>query len=145
MNVRADIAELLRAGCSDREVARRLHVCERTAGAARAALGLPLHKSGVKAAASPQDLFRARTTPISGGHLRWDGYRTNDGTPFFRWMKKGYTAGRVAFVMAHNRPPVGRVQSGCEYPGCVAPDHVEDQPMRDQLKAQMTSIFGGAL
>lgn len=143
MTVRPDIVELLRAGCSDHEIARRLHVCERTAGAARTALGLPRHKPGVKPAGSPQDLFRARTTPMPGGHLRWDGYRTNDGTPFFRWMKKGFTAGRVAFVMAHNREPVGRVQPGCGNPGCVAPDHVEDQPMRNQLKTQMASIFGG--
>ncbi|MFD4662493.1 hypothetical protein [Streptomyces halstedii] len=144
MKVRADIVELLRAGCSDREIARRVHVCERTVGVARRAFGFPQHKPG-PTADSPQDLFRARTRPVGGGHLEWTGYRTTAGTPFFRWMKKGYTAYRIAFVMAHNRPPVGRVQPGCGHPGCVAPAHVEDQPMRDQLKTQMANIFGGAL
>lgn len=143
MTVRPDVAELLHAGCSDHEIARRLHVCERTAGAARTALGIPSHKPGRHAADSPQDLFRARTRPVDGGHLEWTGYRTNAGVPFFRWMKKGFTAGRIAFVMRHNRQPVGYVRPGCDYPHCVAPDHVEDQPMRDQLKTQMASIFGG--
>ena len=145
MKVRADIVELLRAGCSDREITRRLHVDGKAVAVTRRTLGFPLHTSEVRPAASPQDLFRARTRPVTGGHLEWTGYRTNAGTPFFRWMKQGYTAYRIAFVMAHNRPPVGRVQPGCGHPGCVAPAHVEDQPMRARLKTQMTSIFGGAL
>lgn len=143
MNIRPDVEQLLREGCSDHEIARRLHVCERTAGAARTALGLPRHKSGRRAAASPEDLFRARTRRVKGGHLKWLGYRTNDGTPFFRWMKKGYTAYRVAFTIRHNRPPVGQVRPSCGYPGCVAPEHMDDKPMRDQLHNLTKSIFGG--
>lgn len=143
MNIRPDIAELLQAGCSDHEIARRLNVCARTAGAARNELGLPRHKPGPRAASSPQDLFRQRTRPVQGGHLEWTGYRTNAGTPFFRWLKKGYTAGRIGFVMQHGREPVGYAIPGCNYPGCVAPAHLEDQPMRQQLKTQMAGIFGG--
>ncbi|WP_405391100.1 helix-turn-helix domain-containing protein [Streptomyces sp. NBC_01102] len=144
MKIRADIAKLLHAGHSDHEIARRLHVCERTAGEARRALRLPKHTSGVKPADSPQDLFRQRTRRVKGGHLKWTGYHTNDGVPFFRWRKRGMTAYRVAFQIQHNRPPVGYVRPGCDYPHCVAPEHVEDQQMRDQLKTQMASIFGGA-
>ncbi|MFF8716204.1 hypothetical protein ACF07T_32935 [Streptomyces sp. NPDC015184] len=144
MQIRSDIAEMLRAGHSDREIARALHTDGKAVAVARAALELPRHRPGKKAASSPQDLWRQRTRPIDGGHLEWTGYRTNDGTPFFRWLKRGYTAGRMAFVMQHGRAPVGRVQPGCGYPGCVAPAHVEDQPMRDRLKKQMAGIFGGA-
>ena len=144
MKIRTDVADMLRAGHSDREIARRLHVDDKAVAASRKALGLARPKTGIKAASSPQDLFRQRTRPADGGHLEWTGYRTNDGTPFFRWLKRGYTAGRVAFVMQHGRAPVGRVQPGCDYPGCVAPAHVEDQPMRDQLKKQMAGIFGGS-
>jgi hypothetical protein len=144
MEIRTDVADMLRAGHSDREIARRLHVDGKAVAALRKVLGLPRHKAGIKAASSPQDLFRQRTRPVDGGHLEWTGYRTSDGTPFFRWLKRGYTAGRVAFVMQHGRAPVGRVQPGCGYSGCVAPAHVEDQPMRDQLKKQMAGIFGGA-
>lgn len=145
MKVRADIAELLRAGHSDHEIARRLHVCERTASQTRRALRLPTHRPGAKPAASAEELFRSRTLPIGGGHLKWTGYRTNAGVPFFRWRKKGVTAYRFAFTLRHGRDPIGYAKPGCGYPQCVAPDHVEDQPMRDQLKTQMASIFGGAL
>lgn len=145
MRVRADIAELLRAGCSDREIIARLHVDSRTAAAARRELGLPTHRPGVQPASSPQDLYRARTRPAPGGHLEWLGYRTNAGTPFFRWNRRGYTAGRVAFVMQHGRQPVGQVRAGCDYPGCVAGPCLQDQPMRDQLNTQYAAIFGGAM
>ncbi|MFJ1695731.1 hypothetical protein ACIOHC_11355 [Streptomyces sp. NPDC088252] len=144
MEIRSDVADMLRAGHSDREIARRLHVDDKAVAAARKVLGLPRHKTGIKAASSPQDLFRQRTRPVDGGHLEWTGYRTNDGTPFFRWDRCGFTAGRVAFVMQHGRAPVGHVRPGCSYPGCVAPGHMEDQPMRDQLKKQLAGIFGCA-
>ncbi len=144
MTHRPDIVELLRVGLSDREIGRRLNVDNRTVAAIRTALGLPRHRPGRRPASSPQDLFRQRTQPVPGGHLEWTGYRTNAGTPFFRWMKKGYTAGRVAFVMQHGREPVGYALPGCDYPGCVAPAHLEDQTMRNQLRTQMADIFGGA-
>lgn len=144
MNHRPDIVELLRAGCSDREVARRLGVDPTTAAKVRTDLGLPRSKSGPKPASSPQDSFRQRTRPVPGGHLEWTGHHTNSGTPFFRWAKKPFTAGRVAFVMQHGREPIGYARPGCGYRGCVAPAHMEDQPMRDQLRTQLASIFGGA-
>lgn len=144
MTHRPDIVELLRAGCSDREVARRLNVDNRTVAAARTTLGLPRHRPGIHPASSPQDLFRQRTHPVPGGHLEWTGYRTNAGTPFFRWNKTGYTATRVAFVMHYGRNPIGYVKPGCGVSGCVTPAHMEDQPMRDQLRTQLANIFGGA-
>ena len=101
-------------------------------------------KPGVPAADSPKDLFRQRTRSVDGGrHLEWTGYRTNKGVPFFRWKKRGFTAGRMAFVMQHGREPVGQVRARCDYEGCVAPGCVEDQAMRDQLNTTFTAIFGG--
>lgn len=144
MKVRADIAELLRAGCSNREIAARLHVDAGTAAAARRTLGLPKHRSGVRPASSPQDLFRQRVRPVAGGHLEWIGYHTNSGTPALRWAGRQLTAGRVAFVMRHNREPVGQVRAGCDYEGCLAEDHIQDQPMRDRLNTTFTAIFGDA-
>ena len=102
-------------------------------------------RPGRRPASSPQDLFRARTVPVTGGHLEWCGYTTNKGVPFVRWLKRGYTAGRIAFVMQYGRAPQGAVRAGCDYPGCVAPGHVEDQAMRDQLKRQLESITGAVL
>jgi hypothetical protein len=50
------------------------------------------------------------------------------------------TAYRIAFQIRWGREPVGYVKPGCEYDGCVHPEHVEDQPMREQYAA----IFGAA-
>lgn len=144
MTHRPDIVELLRAGCSDREVARRLHADTRIIARTRIDLGLPTHKPGRKGASSPQELFRLRTRPADGGHLEWTGRRNNCGTPVLFWNGVTYTAGRIAFVMATGRAPVGPVVPGCDYPGCVAQDHVQDQPMRQKLDALAAAIFGGA-
>ncbi|MFE7626061.1 hypothetical protein [Streptomyces sp. NPDC057509] len=144
MRIRADIAELLRAGCSNREVAHRLNTSPRHVAAARTALGLPRHPPGPKSAGSPQDLFRKHTHPVAGGHLEWTGRRNDDGLAVFCWGGRNHTAARVAFVMHHGRQPVGNVKAGCGVDGCVTPAHMEDQPMRAQLRTQLASIFGGA-
>jgi hypothetical protein len=143
VKIRTDVAEMLHAGHSDRAIAEELHTDAKAVSAARRVLGLPRHKTGIKAADSPQDLFRQRTRPVDGGHLEWTGYRTNDGVPFFRWKKQGFTAGRMAFVMQHGREPVGQVRPGCDYEGCVAPGCVEDQQMRNKLNTTFNAIFGG--
>ncbi|MFE6931795.1 hypothetical protein ACFVDT_07160 [Streptomyces sp. NPDC057699] len=144
MKVRLDVAQLIREDHSDREIARRLHVRSSIVRETRQALGLPPRPVGIKAADSVEELFHQRTTPVDGGHLEWTGYRTFKGTPTVRWNQRPFSAYRVAFGIRHGRPPVGQVRPGCGYPHCVAPDHVEDQQMRDQLKTQMTAIFGGA-
>jgi hypothetical protein len=138
MRIRADIAELLHAGLPDRAIARQLHVDAKTVAAARAHLRLPKAKGGHKPAATPEDLFWRRVKPTSDGHLLWDGYRSKDGTLGLRHGGRFYTAHRLAFQIANNREPVGRVTGGCERAGCVHPRCVEDQPMRDTYAA----IFG---
>jgi hypothetical protein len=144
VNLRPDIVELLRAGCSDREVARRLHADTRIIAATRTTLGLPRHKPGRYPASSPQDFFRKNTRHLADGHMEWTGHRNNCGTPVFFWNDDRYTAGRVAFVMRHGRAPVGMVLPGCGRHRCVAPDHLMDQPMRQRLNSLAAAIFGGA-
>ncbi|WP_051878904.1 hypothetical protein [Streptomyces sp. NRRL B-24720] len=143
MKIRNDVADMLRAGHSDSATAKALHTDAKAVAAIRRTLGIPSHKPGRAAASSPQELFLERTRPVDGGHLEWNGYRTNDGTPFFRWKKQGFTAGRIAFVMQHGREPIGRVRAGCNYEGCVAPGCVEDQQMRNKLNSTFNAIFGG--
>lgn len=137
MKVRADVAELLRAGLPDRVIARQLHVHGRTVRAARRALHLPTHRPGPVGAATHEELFHLRTKPTGDGHLLW----TNS-TDVLRIGSDGprTTARRVAFRIKYGREPVGHVRSGCGHPRCVHPDHVEDQAMRNQF----TAIFGAA-
>lgn len=145
MNIRADVAELLHAGLSDRAIARQLAVdAEKTVRPARKALGLPTSRPGRRPAATPEDLFWRRTQPVDGGHLIWTGYRQPqaDGTPIFRHGGRHHSAYRIAFRLKHHREPAGRVTPTCERDGCVAPDHVEDRRIRERTKSTFEAIFG---
>lgn len=142
MKIRQDITELLKAGYSDRAIAARLGVdAKKTVRAAREHLGLPKAKPGYTAAASLEAAFQARVTAAAGGHLTWAGHRDIT-TPSFRWQNRKWTAYRAAFQIRYGRPPVGKVTPGCGVPDCVAPDHVEDRPMREALSTLHTAIFG---
>jgi hypothetical protein len=136
MKIRADIAELLHAGWSDKAIATHVHTHRRVVRDARRALRLPALKPGPQAA-SIEDLFWRRAQRTDDGHLLWTG-----ATTVLRAGNQGprTTAGRLAFRLKHHRDPVGRVLPGCDRPGCIHPDHVEDQPMRDTFRA----IFGAA-
>lgn len=145
MKVRADVAELLRDGLSNREIARQLEVDAGTVAKARALLRMPKHKSGPRAAASPEDLFWRRTQPTDDDHLLWTGYVTG-GTPALRHGGRVYTACRIAFRMQHGREPVGKVTAVCERDGCVHPRCVADRPMREanaRADVAFAVIFGG--
>lgn len=142
MKIRADVAEMLRAGHSDRDIARALHTDAKAVAAARKALNLPKGRPGYAAASSPQDIFRRCTEAAGGQHLRWTGHISSTGVPRVRWMGRMFTAYRLAFVMRYGRQPVGQVRPGCGFHGCVAPDHVQDQPMRVRDREAYASIFG---
>ncbi|MFE0329037.1 hypothetical protein ACFW08_20090 [Streptomyces sp. NPDC058960] len=147
MKVRADVAELLRAGHSDRAIARQLHVDAKTVAAARAALGIPKAKSGYKAAATAEDLFWRRTQPTDDGHLMWTGTRNRHSGPSIRYSGRNLSAYRIAFRIANGREPEGYALPSCGRDGCVKPDHLADRASRaqarkvDQLYA---AIFGAS-
>lgn len=142
MKVRTDIAELLRAGLSDDATAKRLHCCRKTVAATRAALRLPKTPPGSQQLPLA-DLIAARTEPVEGGHLRWTGTVNASGTPVLNYQGQGpRSAHRLVFINRHGREPVGKVRTGCAYPGCVHEDHVEDRPMRERNRATFAAIFG---
>lgn len=156
MKIRADIAERLRAGVPHAHIARELHVARITVQRHREALGLPAPKAGPPGAASLKAAFRANLKPVEDGHVEWNGY-FNDLAPTLTFQRRTYSAYRIAFEVHHGRTPVGRVRPGCGKTGCVAGDHVEDEPMRHhkelqrhqeqqqekQLDRLYTKIFGG--
>ncbi|MFJ9029767.1 hypothetical protein ACIRQP_14785 [Streptomyces sp. NPDC102274] len=139
VKIRADIAELLHAGLSDRAISRQLQLRTSRIRAAREILGLPPHRPGPTPAATPEDLFWRRAVPTDDGHLLWPGATQGSGARI-RHGQERYSPYRIAFRLRYGREPVGKVTSGCTHAGCVAPDHVEDRPMREQYAA----IFGGA-
>lgn len=147
MMVRPDIAELLRAGYSDRAIGRQLNVDPvSTVAAARRVLGLPKHKPGVTPAASPEDLFWRRATPTGDGHMDWGGYRDSGGAPSLRHGGRNLSAYRIAYRLANGREPEGRVLPSCGRNGCVQPGHHSDRTDRARdkhLDALYDGIFGG--
>lgn len=139
---RADIIALLReGGHSDREIGRRLHTSTRRVRRIRNELGLPLAVR--RATITREQAWSAFAEPVDGGHMRWTGYLREKTCPVLKYRNVDYSARRVAFEIGHGRQPVGRVLPGCDYPGCVAPEHTTDQPMRkaDRL---YDAIFGTA-
>ncbi|MCB5168043.1 hypothetical protein LG634_24850 [Streptomyces bambusae] len=144
MNVRADIAELLRAGLSDRAIAKQLHTDSKGVAVARRTLGIPRVRSGIRPSDSPEELFLSRTRRVKGGHMKWLGGLNGCGLPAFRHGGRLFTAYRVAFRIHNGREPIGRTGPGCGRPLCVAPAHIDDQPARTAAKALYAQIFGGA-
>ncbi|RMB85600.1 hypothetical protein [Streptomyces shenzhenensis] len=146
MNVRADVAELLRAGLSDRAIARQLNVDpKKTVAPARAQLGLPKAKPGRKPAASAEDLFWKRVKPTADGHMEWTGYRTEEGTPGLKHGGRFHTAYRIAFRIAHGQDPWGYALPSCGRDHCVKPGHHADRDDRareKQLDSLYFAIFG---
>jgi len=146
MNVRPDIAELLHAGYGDRTIARQLSLTRYQITQARQALGLPPVGFGPKPAGSVEDLFWRRTSTLPGGHMQWTGHRNNYGTPALkhggRQAGRTYSAYQVAFRIKYGRDAEGTVSATCEHPGCVAPAHMADQPMRERVDSLYTAIFG---
>lgn len=147
MYIRGDIRALLEAGHSNTEIARQLGVDRGTAARARALLDMPKLKTGVKAAATPEDLFRQRVKPTRDGHLTWTGSRSTGGTPSLRHGGRNLSAYRIAFRIANGREPEGYALPSCGREHCVKPGHHADRVDRAREKrvdALYAGIFGQA-
>lgn len=142
MKIRADVAELLRAGYSDSAIERQLHVDHRTVGAVRELLNIPKAKRGRRPAATPEDLFWHRTQPADDGHLLWTGHLANGVTPALRHGGRLITAYRVAFRIRHGRDPEGKVTPSCDVDGCVHPNCMDDRTTRQRTASTYAAIFG---
>ncbi|MFD4738681.1 hypothetical protein ACFWNQ_15110 [Streptomyces virginiae] len=143
MKIRADVAEMLRDGLTNQQVARRAHISQQTAAIARAALGLPKSKPGQKRQASLEQALRDRSRVVDAGHWEWAGPRSN-GLAVVHFDGRRYTACRAAFVIHHQRAPIGEVRPGCGRAGCMAPAHMDDRPARERNNATFVALFGGA-
>ncbi|MFJ5259116.1 hypothetical protein ACIQAC_01395 [Streptomyces sp. NPDC088387] len=147
MKVRADVAELLHHGHSDRAIVRQLHVDAKVVAAARAHLGIPKAKPGRKPAASAENLFWLRVKPTDDGHMDWTGSRNSTGVPSLRHGGRNLSAYRIAYRIANNREPEGYALPNCEHDGCTKPGHHTDRTDRAQEKrvdALYGAIFGAA-
>lgn len=146
MKVRADIAELLRAGVKQSHICRQLHCAPLTVQRTREALHLPAPKICRILPATLEDAFRQHTQPTEGGHVAWSGPVTG-GVPKVTFQGTTRSAYRVSFRIHHGREPVGRVTSSCEVQRCVSGRCVEDKPMREanqRADRAFAAIFGAS-
>ncbi|MEU0667152.1 hypothetical protein ABZ508_02755 [Streptomyces lavendulocolor] len=91
----------------------------------------------------PEAAFWAQAKAVDNGHVEWTGRRDQSGMPILRVSGVRRSAHRMAFVLRYGREPIGNVLPGCGRQGCVAPGHVEDRPMREQLRKQVAALLGG--
>jgi hypothetical protein len=89
-----------------------------------------------------EQAWRARTVELPGGHLGWTGARDHHGVPVLTHRRLRCTAARVAYLIGHAAPPVGHVKAGCEQPGCIHPDHVDDYLRRQRDRAPLRAVIG---
>jgi Trp operon repressor len=137
---REQIAAELKAGHSDRHVSRLYGVNTARVARIRAELGLPVT---VVEIVPFEDRWSARTEPTDDGHVRWVGRERGD-RPVMRHEGRDRSARRAVFEHLHSREAVGPVLPGCGWRPCVKPEHLEDEPMRQQLATQYEAIFGAA-
>ena len=138
---REQIIALLKAGGTNIGISQQLHTDTKRVARVRAEEGLP---AAVPRVPTFADKWAANTQPTTDGHVLWTG-RLRDGvTPSLVHHGREYTARRAAFEELRGRTAEGLVLPGCGRDDCVRPDHLEDRPMRDALRNQMTAIFGEA-
>lgn len=145
MKVRTDVADMLRDGLTNAQIARHARVSHRTIAAARTALGLPNCKGGNKSDPNIEEALRKRSQSTIDGHREWLGGVDGPGnTPVLRIHGVRTTAYRAAWIALHGRPPIGEVKPGCGRPRCVEPSHLDDRPARERNEAAYNALFGGA-
>jgi hypothetical protein len=137
---RADIIALIRAGHSNREIGRILHIGARRVSRTRNEEGLPDYVPPTPP--SLEAKWAANTRPVLYGHVRWTG-GIRGRTPNLVHQGRNWSARRVAFLIGHGREPVGRVLPGCGQTWCVAPEHATDEVTR-RSDAMYSLIFGSA-
>lgn len=138
---REDVAALLRAGWTNRQIAAECHTARRKVAAARAQLGIAPAQPH-RGAGSLEAAFHARLQPLWCGHVLWGGPRNENGVPMVSWRDQRVSAYRVAFRLHYEREPRGVVLAVCEVPGCVAGRCLDDKTARDRTRGQLAAVLG---
>ncbi|WP_329622955.1 hypothetical protein OG357_23100 [Streptomyces sp. NBC_01255] len=136
---------MLRSGAANHTIARELGLDKATPARYRAALGMaPVPRSAPnRCTLTLDEKFRQFVRVVDGGHMEWVGRHTkSSGTPVFSFAGRTVTARTVAFQLARGGAPEGYVTTECDHEGCVAPEHVEDEPGRNRLRAQLAALTG---
>ncbi|MFG2404206.1 hypothetical protein ACGFR8_07680 [Streptomyces brevispora] len=135
----AEIRAMLRHHSND-AIADQLHVDRAAVRRIRDLAGVSYHPQGF---ATAEEKWSSFVRPVDDGHLEWTGERGGrSGTPVMRFREKSVSPSGIAFRKRSGRNPVGQVRPECGVRHCQEPDHVEDEPGRQQLRATLRAIRG---
>ena len=136
----SEIIAMLRDGHSNSRIARELRVDKHRVARIRHEHNLP---NVVQQPLTLEQKWATRTRPVDGGHLEWLGERAKaSGTPVMRYKDTYYGPAAIAFEKKHGRPPHGYVKAECDFPHCVAPDHVNDEAGRKVTRRKVRAELG---
>lgn len=142
------LAAMFREGATNKAAVLELGVDKKTAARYRASLGFgpaPKQPAPNRSPLTLAEKFATFTRPVEGGHMEWTGRRTKQNhTPTFSHHERTYTARSVAFRIATGRDPEGYVTPECDYPDCVAPGCMEDEPGRTRARGSLAIVTGRA-
>lgn len=130
------------ASHGNKAIAAELGMDPRTVRRIREEAGIPYvpTPTGYRTA---EDKWAALVRPVDGGHLEWTGERVGKaGTPVMRFRERSVSPAGIAFRKRTGRDPVGQVRPECDYPHCVAPDCVQDEPGRQAFRLTLRRIKG---
>lgn len=138
----AEIRALLPDHSND-AIARQLGVDRAAVRRIRRDAGLPAFVPAEQTR-TLEEKWATHTRPAENGHLEWTGERqTTSGTPVLRYKDACYSPAAVAFRIRHGRDGDGYVYADCGVKHCIAPDHVEDEAGRRQIREQLRYLKGG--
>lgn len=143
---RAQAAELLNTGKSDRAIAAAVGIDRATVARMRRALDVPPAPRPAppnRTTTSVEEKWRTFVTAADErGHLTWTGRLADGATPVMSYAGRTITARPVAYRMRTGRDPVGYVRPGCGQSGCVAPEHQEDEKDRMRERSELGVMLG---
>jgi hypothetical protein len=130
---------LIRQGCSDHEVHRRLRMDREAIRRIRRQLAIPTQPLQPL---SVEQKWALRARELPGGHMEWTGsLSTGSRTPILHYRGKVFTAAAIAFRIRTGRDPVGHVMPECDLPHCVAPRHLDDAAIRLRDRQALREIL----
>ncbi|MFI8817488.1 MULTISPECIES: helix-turn-helix domain-containing protein [unclassified Streptomyces] len=143
---RAQAAELLNTGTSDRAIAAAVGIDRATVARMRRTLDMPPAPRPApknRTTISVNEKWQTYVTSADErGHMTWTGRLANGTTPVMSYAGCTITARPVAYRMHTGRDPVGYVRPGCGQSDCVAPAHQEDEQDRVRERAELGAMLG---
>ncbi|WP_181800287.1 hypothetical protein [Streptomyces ipomoeae] len=145
--IRDQVADMLRAGATYRDIIAKLRVSVPRIADVRRTQGIPVpdDHAGPYTVRTPEETLTHYSHPAADGHTHWTGPLSGRTKPQIWYQCRSLSGLRVAFRAHHGREPDGRVLRGCDDPQCITGAHLTDHTIRQshtRADAAYDAIFG---